>query len=186
MIAHSQKVRIPCRNLRIIQGENTVDISYLKTLFDYDDWANRESLASLRGIASPPPRALEVMSHIVSCEWLWLGRLKQNKEPAAVWPRLSLDECTMQLGDLRGAWHNYFSALAASALDDEITYTNSKSEIWNSRVQDILTHVVIHSGYHRGQIATLLGRAGHEPAYTDFIHCIRQRFVVSSVEEPGS
>ena len=44
-----------------------------------------------------------------------------------------------------------------------------------SSVEDVLTHVIIHSGYHRGQIAMLLGRAGHETAYTDFIHCIRQQ-----------
>lgn len=164
----------------------TVDISYLKTLFAYDDWANRESLASLRGIGSLPPRAIEVMAHIVGSEWLWLGRLKQNKEPAVVWPRLSLDECSVQLGDLNKAWDNYFSALAPRALHDKITYTNSKLESWTNSVRDILTHVIIHSGYHRGQIATLLGRTGHEPAYTDFIHCIRRGFVRSSMEEAES
>jgi diamine N-acetyltransferase len=158
-----------------------VDIAYLKTLFAYDDWANRESLASLRRVDSPPPRALEVMGHIVGCEWLWIGRLKQNKDPAAVWPGLSLDECSVQLCDLTEAWGKYLSILAPCALYGQIAYTNSKRENWISSVQDILTHVIIHSGYHRGQIAMLLGRAGHEPAYTDFIHYIRQRCA-----QPGS
>jgi uncharacterized damage-inducible protein DinB len=33
--------------------------------------------------------------------------------------------------------------------------------------------VVIHSAYHRGQIAADVRAAGHEPAYTDFIHATR-------------
>jgi uncharacterized damage-inducible protein DinB len=42
-------------------------------------------------------------------------------------------------------------------------------------VDDIATHVVFHSHYHRGQIASLVRAAGHTPAYTDFIHAIRSR-----------
>jgi len=37
--------------------------------------------------------------------------------------------------------------------------------------------VVMHSAYHRGQIASSLRAAGLAPAYTDFIHGIRQGFV---------
>ena len=63
---------------------------------------------------------------------------------------------------------------------------------WNSRGGEIettgavnfmeqadntLLHVVMHGAYHRGQIAAAIRAAGGEPAYTDFIHCIRQGFV---------
>jgi uncharacterized damage-inducible protein DinB len=58
-----------------------------------------------------------------------------------------------------------------------VTYTNSKGEVWTSGVEDILTHVTIHSAYHRGQIASDLRAEGHTPAYTDFIHAVRQGFV---------
>jgi uncharacterized damage-inducible protein DinB len=153
------------------------EISYLAALFAYDDWANRESLSSLRRVDSPPPRAIEVMAHIVGCQWLWIGRLKLSNEPAAVWPQLGIDPCASQLKELADAWAVYLSSLTPRALGEEIAYTNSKGESWLSNRQDILTHVIMHSGYHRGQIAMLLGRAGHEPAYTDFIHCVRNRFV---------
>ncbi len=152
-------------------------IPYLKTLFDYDDWANRESLASLKHVDAPPPRALEVMAHIVGCQWLWIGSLKRAIAPAVVWPQLTLDERGDQLGKLATAWKEYLRDLTPTSLSYRTTYVNSKGEDWESNVQDILFHVVIHSGYHRGQIATLLGRAGHEPAYTDFIHCIRQKYI---------
>jgi uncharacterized damage-inducible protein DinB len=37
--------------------------------------------------------------------------------------------------------------------------------------------VIMHSAYHRGQIASDMRAAGFTPAYTDFIHAIRQGFV---------
>ena len=152
-----------------------MDISRLKTLFAYDNWANCETLDSLRPVASPPTRAIEVMGHIVGCQWLWIGRLKYEPEPAVVWPQLDIEQCAKQLGEIAVAWHEYLSALTPTASHEQVAYTNSKGESWVSDVEDVLTHVIIHSGYHRGQIAMLLGRAGHEPAYTDFIHCIRQQ-----------
>jgi len=44
-------------------------------------------------------------------------------------------------------------------------------------VGDVLTHVVTHSGYHRGQIASAIRSDGGTPAYTDFIHAARQGLI---------
>lgn len=41
----------------------------------------------------------------------------------------------------------------------------------------------MHSTYHRGQIAAAMRKAGATPAYTDFIHAVRQGFVESSSQE---
>ena len=54
---------------------------------------------------------------------------------------------------------------------------NSKGEPWTSSVEDILTHVVLHAAHHRGQVASGLRAAGHEPAYTDYIHAVRRGLV---------
>jgi uncharacterized damage-inducible protein DinB len=62
-------------------------------------------------------------------------------------------------------------------LDRPVRYTNSKGEPWTSTVEDILTHLVIHSAYHRGQIASDLRNAGQKPAYTDYIHAVRQGLI---------
>ena len=44
-------------------------------------------------------------------------------------------------------------------------------------MEDILTHVVLHSAYHRGQIASQMRAGGAPPAYTDFIHAARQGLI---------
>jgi uncharacterized damage-inducible protein DinB len=151
----------------------------LKRLLAYDDWANRETLASLEAIDSPPPGSVKLLGHIVGAEQLWYGRLRGDK-PGPVWPALSLAECRATLDELSRLWADYLDALAPADLGRAVAYVNSKGEPWTSRVGDILTHVVLHSSHHRGQIASDIRAAGHAPPYTDYIHAVRQGFLPSS------
>jgi len=142
----------------------------LKKLFEYDDWANREEVRHLRSLKAPPPQAMKILAHIVGTEWLWLGRLRGEK-PAVVWPDLTLDQIAEQIDRLRDEWPREFGR------NDVADYVNSKGEKWSSRADDILMHVIIHGGYHRGQIAILVRQSGETPAYTDYIHCVRSDFI---------
>ena len=74
-------------------------------------------------------------------------------------------------------WREYLNGLSAKQLSENISYKNSKGEPWSNTVEDILTHVLLHSAYHRGQIASQTRAAGETPAYTDFIHAVRQEFI---------
>jgi uncharacterized damage-inducible protein DinB len=38
-------------------------------------------------------------------------------------------------------------------------------------------HVVLHGGYHRGQIASELRAAGFTPAYTDYVEAVRRNLI---------
>lgn len=149
----------------------------LRRLFRYDEWANREVITVLRGMGAPPPRSLKVVAHIVAAEQLWLDRLKQRPQSMPVWPELTLDQTEDAQDALVQRWAEYFGGLTPAALHMPAGYTNSKGEKWSSRTQDVLLHVVMHSGYHRGQIASEVRASGHVPVYTDFIHAVRQGFV---------
>jgi|SRR6185436_17979435 len=143
----------------------------------YNTWANREVLRSLLVARTVPERASAVMAHIIGAEWLWLRRLGHRAAPMDVWPALPLTECEAQLLELSRAWPAYLANLSPESLDQEIRYTNSKGEDWINTVADMLAHVVLHSSYHRGQIATLLGRAGEAAAYSDYIECARRGYI---------
>ena len=145
----------------------------LARLFTYDDWANREEVARLRAIDAPE-RAVRLLAHTVGAEWLWISRLRSTEPRLAVWPELTLAQCEIEIDALRDAWNGY---LHEAVFDTVIDYTNSIGEKWSNRVLDILTHVVIHGAYHRGQIAIIVRDGGDAPAYTDYIHCVRSGFV---------
>jgi len=150
-------------------------------MFAYDSWANRECIAALRNAEPVSPDALARMAHILSAQKLWLERILKQSQSLPVWPTATLEDCALLEEETSLAWRNYLERLgnqfAPGSLDDQVEYRNSKGEVWTSRVEDILTHVLFHSMYHRGQIALQMRAFGLEPAYTDFIHAVRQRFV---------
>ena len=154
-------------------------IENYRRLFAYDDWANREAAKSLRAAAlGPPGRALGLLGHIAGAEWQWLRRLGAPGRQAAVWPAYTLDDCEAEFSGLAQAWQRYLGSLPDEAgLEATVAYLNSKGEPWSSRVEDVLMPVVMHSAYHRGQIASEVRAAGNTPAYTDFIHAVRTRCV---------
>jgi uncharacterized damage-inducible protein DinB len=153
--------------------------AHLRRQLSWDGWANREAIASLRSAKTPPARALHFMSHIAATERLWLGRLRQDPAPVVVWPALTLDQCAAEVEAMTRAWAGFLDEPEGADLDRGVAYRNSQGEAWTSTVGDILTHVVSHSAYHRGQVASELRAAGFAPAYTDFIHAVRQGFLPS-------
>lgn len=153
-------------------------LGYFRRQFEYDAWANREVLVAIQRISpsgseTPLTRSLQLLAHILSAERLWLERLAAQRQSLPVWPEFLFDQCEAHIEDLSGLWRDYFSQHTSSVLSEKITYKNSKGESWSSTVQDVLTHVLLHSAYHRGQIASQMRTAGHTPAYTDFIHSVR-------------
>ncbi len=149
-------------------------IARLRRELTYTAWANRQTLQSLQAARQPPARAREIMAHLVAAECLWLRRLGQDAPELPVWPALSLGECDRQLQALVEVWKSYAEALTDEKLGSVVAYTNTKGECWSTPVVDVLTHVILHAGYHRGQIATLLGRAGEQAAASDFIDFVRR------------
>jgi uncharacterized damage-inducible protein DinB len=147
--------------------------------FAYNAWANREALRSLLSARQVPTRAAEVMAHIVGAEWTWLRRLGHPAPDLPVWPALSPQECDAQLQALSSTWKKFLASITAVSLGLEVAYTNTKGEQFANTVADILTHVALHSSYHRGQIATLLGRAGEAAATTDYIECVRRDYLAA-------
>jgi uncharacterized damage-inducible protein DinB len=152
-------------------------IEHLRRQFAYDAWANREVLATLSASPRPTERPLQLLAHILSAERLWLERIRRQPQSLPVWPDSSVDHCEAQINELALLWREFFSQLTPAGLSENITYKNSKGEPWTSTVEDILTHVALHSAYHRGQIASQVRSGGEQPAHTDFIHAARQGLV---------
>jgi uncharacterized damage-inducible protein DinB len=150
-------------------------------MFAYDDWANRECLAAMRAAEPIPADTIRRMAHILSAQKLWLDRILKQPQSMPVWPASTIEDCMALADEMSSAWQHYLAQLATQlppgSLGEKVEYRNSKGEPWSSRVDDILMHVLFHSAYHRGQIALQMRVSGIEPAYTDFIHVVRQGFV---------
>ncbi|MGC2272320.1 MAG: DinB family protein [Candidatus Sulfotelmatobacter sp.] len=149
-------------------------LQHLRRQFVYDEWANREVLARLKASAHPSARSLQLLAHILSAQRLWLERIRNQPPSLPVWPDLTVDQCQAQIDQLARLWRDYLGQVSDAGLAEKVVYKNSKGEPWSSTVEDVLTHVILHSAYHRGQIASQVRAGGEQPAYTDFIHAVRQ------------
>jgi uncharacterized damage-inducible protein DinB len=152
-------------------------IKHIQRLFTYDDWANREVLSSLQAVQVAPPRSVKLLAHILSAEKLWYQRLQLQKQTYPVWPEFSLEHCKLEVEEMPRLWKVYLESLKEDGLTRLLSYKNTKGESFSSSKEDILMHVVMHSAYHRGQIAADIRAAGCAPPYTDFIHAARQGFL---------
>ena len=150
---------------------------YLRRQFAYDAWANREVLNAIRVAGGETKRSLQLMSHILGAERVWLERLKEAPQSVAVWPELDLAHCETEAAALERLWFEHLDLITAGDVAQTISYKNTKGEQWTSTIADVLTHVLLHSAYHRGQIASNMREKGQTPAYTDFIHGVRQGLV---------
>jgi uncharacterized damage-inducible protein DinB len=150
-------------------------------MFNYDHWANRECLTAMRAAGPASADTIGRMAHILSAKKLWLERILKQPQSMPVWPTATIDDCVALADEMAVAWRTYLERLAnqfaPGSLGDKVEYRNTKGEAWFSSVEDILTHVLLHSAYHRGQIALQMRASGMEPAHTDFIHAVRQGFV---------
>lgn len=148
---------------------------HLERLVGHMAWADARILRLLN--ASPGARRPEVMrlfSHVLGAERVWLLRMQgADSSVQPVWPSLSL----VEMNAMAAANAVGYTRLLAQARDPgaEVAYRNTQGLSFRTRVDDILLHVAMHGGYHRGQIAAALRAAGEEPVNTDYITFVREQ-----------
>jgi uncharacterized damage-inducible protein DinB len=153
-------------------------MEYLRRQFAYNAWANREVFAALKQSASSSmAQPWKLLGHILAAERLWLERLERQQQTVSPWEELTPERCTAEITDMAERWNAYLAQLSPLALSKQVPYKNSRGEQWESEVQDVLNHVILHSAYHRGQIASSMRANSANPAMTDFIHAVRHGFI---------
>jgi uncharacterized damage-inducible protein DinB len=146
-----------------------MEVEYFRRLFRYDQWANQEVLAALLAAKGPSVKTLRWMAHLAGAGSTWLSRAKGAESPLAIWPELTLPECQGYFDALGVEWLLYLDTVDANELKESVVYRNSKGDEHSALVTDLLTQVLTHGAYHRGQIAAEMRAQGDTPASTDFI-----------------
>lgn len=142
--------------------------------FTYDDWANREVLRHLQRESSPPASCVAWFAHVLGAQSVWLARLTGAHAALGVWPKRTLDELEPELARLFAGWTAYLEHLGPADLAGTVSYVNTQGQPFDSRREDVLSHVLLHGAHHRGQIASALREAGLTPPTTDYIHATRK------------
>lgn len=145
----------------------------LRRDFHNDALANLKTVGSLVVASRAPGRTVKLICHIVGSQSVWLSRLGREDSPLEVWPTLTLLQCDQHLRRLAAVWRGLLDDLDPAWLDHTISYRNTTGTVFHNQVADVMSHVLLHSAYHRGQIAMLLRDAGEVPVSTDLIAAAR-------------
>lgn len=146
---------------------------YFENLFEYENWANKVIIDNLLSIPEPPEKAVFIMSHIINAQVLWISRIKKSTAAVSVWQIYDKENIADKLKDSSAAIREFLKKIEDNDLGKMIGYTNTKGDSFTSVLKDILTHMAIHSSYHRGQIVLLIKPFVKELPYTDFIVFMR-------------
>jgi len=152
-------------------------------MFEYERWCTPRVIDSLRraeqhvkqaGLASLAPplgRAIEIFGHAQAAKRLWLSRVSTLAQFPSdglfpVWPLERSEQEAMEVDSL---WGSFVGGLDDAAAERVVQYTSTEGKPYESVLSDILSHVVNHATYHRGQIAMLVAQTGTKPTSTDLI-----------------
>ena len=147
--------------------------SHINKLFAHLFWADARVIDSFRASPDSVAKAIEIFGHVLGAEHVWLARLRRQPASVPVWPNLSIEECSALALENQQGYNHFIDSLDSDDLVREISYTNSAGLGFRSTVEDILLHVALHGGYHRGQVALLVRSSGNAPAGTDYIAFVR-------------
>ncbi|MEK6476695.1 DinB family protein [Catalinimonas sp. 4WD22] len=139
---------------------------YIKELFAYNHYANQLFIRSFED-GFDVEKGIKLFSHIINAHHIWLARIREEKPVFGVW-EIHISNSFTKVDE-----QNYSQSLQLlekeSDLDTIISYSNSKGKAHRNSVREILLHIVNHSTYHRGQLASLIRESGMEPPVSDYI-----------------
>lgn len=147
----------------------------IRNMVEHSQWANRRLLEGLITYGTVNVQTKRVMAHIVQSELVWLTRLNGNDSTGIeLWPRFELTDCVAISDSNKAAYESFLAKIQKDDLDQKISYCNQTGQQYDTAIRDILTHVALHSQYHRGQVNVLLREDGNEPVNVDMITYVRE------------
>ena len=148
-------------------------VEHLRHLFAYNDWANRRMLVSVKKTASD--RSRQILAHLLITEKEYYERLYgKDSTGFDFWPDLSAEDCGTLARGTAEAYEKLLRRFDEDGLDIRAKYRTSEGFPHENTFRELLTHVLMHSSIHRGNIMLKLREEGFEPPKIDYIIYLRE------------
>jgi uncharacterized damage-inducible protein DinB len=165
----------------------TVPLAILNELFDHNYWARDRQLQAcaaltqeqfLRPLGNSFPSLRDTLAHLLAAEWLWLERWRGHSPRTLLSP-----EEFPTVAVLCARWQTveremrvFLAGLNDAALDDVLSYVNTRGQTWTYPLSRMLLHLLEHQNYHRGQVTALLRQLNVQPPTVDFLNALDMGF----------
>ena len=167
-----------------------MNLSDIKRLFDYTEWANKLAMDAARRLPDESLRRdfgishqsiFGTLVHMAGADWIWLerwnGRSPKRDEAWSLWTT----ESCCDLAELNERWTKlvddrarFISELDESRLAAELSFKLLSGDPSSMPLIDQMQHIVNHSTMHRGQVVGMIRQLGLEPPATDLLFYLRR------------
>jgi uncharacterized damage-inducible protein DinB len=148
-------------------------IEHLRQLFTYDDWANRRLIVALK--TGPSDKCRRILAHFLITKREYFERLYgKDSTGFDFWPDLPIEQCSELNKDLAETYESLLSKFDDEGLGLTVRYRTSEGVTYENTFREMLTHVLLHSSIHRGNIMLRLREEGLEPPKIDYIIYLRE------------
>jgi len=152
---------------------------YLRSLLEYNAWANAELFAKVKEL--PPEEVTKErktllhsihvsLNHLLSVDLMWHAHMEKRahgiNELRAV-QHEDIDDLWQARQAMDKTLLDYFDGLSDADLEEVVDYELIGGNTGSLSRAMCLSHLVTHGSYHRGWVADMFGQAGAMPAIID-------------------
>jgi len=142
------------------------------TIQKYIQVLKEEDIEVLNGVIKSSFSSIhETLWHMLWVEeaWFqrWQGNVAQKPESNAIIPELN--EIEERFNAIHNKQIKFLESLTGSPEEVTISYTNFQGTPCEYSLGQLIRHLIYHSVYHRGQLATMLRQSGKVPPRTDYL-----------------
>jgi uncharacterized damage-inducible protein DinB len=151
-------------------------------LLDYHGWANTQVIKHLSGLPTELFHAevknvfssiSHMLGHLASVDKVWYSRIiGKSLNDIGVRRYQTLKEAEESLVNVNNQMKEVVSA---KKIDEVIEYQNTKGDLFNNTLLEVVHHVVNHGTYHRGNISSMIRQLGYDGVSTDYIVFLRNQ-----------
>ena len=163
-----------------------MNISYIQTLYGYNQWSNRRILdatakLSLEQFLAPsehPHRYLRgVLTHILFAEWIWHKRWNGESPATRIKPDNfpTFESLRLRWSEEEGKLMQFVGNLSEERLNAPFYYASTEGAEYENILWESMAHVVNHGMQHRSEAAAILTELGSSPGDLDFILFTRKK-----------
>lgn len=148
-------------------------IEHLRGLFVYNDWANWRIIRALGENFSR--RSLQILAHLLVTEKEYFERLYgKDSTGFDFWQELSLAECANLAQETTENYERLLKRFDEEGLSLRAKYKTSEGTAHENTFRELLSHVLIHSATHRGNIVVQMRGENITPPKIDYIVYLRE------------
>lgn len=146
--------------------------TFFKELFEYNYHVNQQLWDVFNTNADKTSeKAFKLYNHILNGHQIWNNRIDARVAASGIWDMHTIQDCR----DIdRTNYEHTLLIIDQFDLNDTVRHARIKGKPFSRKVYEILFHVINHSTYHRGQIATDFRQNELTPLMTDFIFYERE------------